>query len=402
MHKSPGSDFDVAVIGRGAVGAATALGLARAGLRVATVGPAVATPGGAPGAWDSRVYAISPASRSLLQRLRVWDALDHGRVAPVYDMRVWPDTRASAPELHFSAYEACVDALAWIVEGENLSGALARGLSFAGVEAVEGTVAGLDLGGPAAAVTLALGRSLTARLVVAADGARSQVRELLGIGATEREYPQSAVVANFETSLPHRDCALQWFGPHGILAMLPLPGDRCSIVWSAPRATADALLGLSAESFAERVAELSSGRLGALRLITPQQRFPLRLIRVERFAARRAVLVGDAAHGVHPLAGQGMNLGFGDVAALLAAVEGREPFRDLGDPLLLRRYERARREPVATMQFATDSIQRLFDPDSEPGLPAPLRPLAGLRETGWKLVANSPWLKRRLITHAAS
>ena len=402
MRKTPGPDFDVAVIGRGAVGAATALGLARAGLRVAAVGPVVEGAVGGPDAWDPRVYAISPASRALLQRLRVWDALDHGRIEPVYDMRVWPDTRASAPELHFSAYEACVDALAWIVEGQILAGALSRGLSFAGVEVVEGAVAGLDAEGPVAAVKLAQGRALTARLVVAADGARSKVRSLLGVGVTEREYPQSAVVANFETSQPHRDCALQWFGPHGILAMLPLPGDRCSIVWSAPTAIADTLVDLPAEAFADRVAELSSGRLGALRLITPPQRFPLRLIRVERFVGRRAVLVGDAAHGVHPLSGQGMNLGFGDVAALLAAVEGRESFRDLGDPLLLRRYERARREPVATMQFATDSLQRLFDPDSELGLPAPLRPLAGLREAGWKFVASSPWLKRRLITHAAS
>lgn len=402
MRSSPGFDFDVAVVGRGAVGAAAALGLSRSGLRVAVIGPATAETAADPDAWDPRVYAISPSSRALLQRLRVWDALDHDRIAPVYDMRIWPDTRADAPELHFGAYEACVDALAWIVEGGNLAGALARGLSFAGVDSIEGSVGAVDGSGAAAAVTLVNGRTLTARVVVAADGARSQVRGLMGIGASEREYPQSAVVANFDIELPHRDGAYQWFGDHGILAMLPLPGDRCSIVWSAPRETADALLGLTGEAFAERVEACSSGRLGALRLITPPQRFPLRLIRVQRFIGPRTVLVGDAAHGVHPLSGQGMNLGFGDVAALIEAIEGREAFRDLGDPLLLRRYERARREPVAVMQFTTDGLQRLFDPDSEPGLPAPLRPLAGLREVGWRLVARSPWLKRRLISHAAS
>lgn len=410
-HLSSTSAFDAVVVGRGAVGAATALGLARAGLRVAIVAPASGAPAAGPGApqgvqpaaWDPRVFALSPASRDLLVRLRVWDALDAGRVAPVYDMRIWSDTRAGAPELHFGAYEACVDALAWIVEGSNLTAALERGLSFAGVAAVDASVTGIETSGPAdSRLTLSDGRVLRARLVVAADGARSPVRALLGISATERPYPQTAVVANFETSLPHRDCAFQWFGPHGILALLPLPGNRCSIVWSAPADLAPALREMAPEDFACRVAGLSCGVLGDLRLITPQEKFPLRLIQVDRVIGPRAVLVGDAAHAVHPLSGQGMNLGFGDVGALLDVIAGREPFRDLGDTLLLRRYERARSEPVAMMRLTTDTLQRLFDPWSEPGLPAPLRPLAGAREIGWRLVQKSPWLKRRLIAHAAA
>ena len=195
---------------------------------------------------------------------------------------------------------------------------------------------------------------------------------------------------------------LTLLGPHGILAMLPLPGNRCSIVWSAPKERVPGLLELTHDAFAREVSALSSGLLGDLAVITPPQRFPLRMIRVERLIAPRAVLVGDAAHAVHPLSGQGMNLGFGDVAALLETLERREPFRDLGDHLLLRRYERARREPVATMRRTTDGLQRLFDPDSALGLPAALRPLAAFRETGWRLVQHSPWLKRRLIAHAAS
>jgi ubiquinone biosynthesis UbiH/UbiF/VisC/COQ6 family hydroxylase len=398
------SSFDALVIGRGAVGAAAALGLAQCGMRVAIVAPVAPEPRPAPGgdAWDPRVFALSPGSRAVLQQLRVWEALDATRIAPVYDMRVYPSPREGAPELHFCAYEACVEALAWIVENDNLMSGLGRALGFAGVIGMDAPLVAVDTethGG--ATVTLEDGRALRAKLVIGADGARSPLRALLGISASERDYPQRAVVANFATSKPHRDCAYQWFGEHGILAMLPLPGDRCSIVWSAPLPLAETLAQLDAETLARRVGDLSHGVLGDLRLITPAQTFPLRLIEVERCVAHRVALVGDAAHVVHPLAGQGMNLGFGDLQVLLDTVRGREPFRDPGDLMLLRRYERARREPVATMRMATDGLQRLFDPGSAPALPALMRPLVGAREIGWRLIESSSWLKRRLIAHAA-
>lgn len=402
----PEGSFDVLVVGRGAVGAAAALGLARAGLRVGVVAPVAAAPSGQldQGAWDSRVFAISPSSRELLQRLRVWDALDAARVAPVYDMRIFPDARPGAPELHFGAYEACVEALAWIVEGANLASALDRALSFAGVTTIDGSVESVDADGSPdhATVALAGGRRLQARLLVGADGAASPLRGMLGIVSTEREYPQRAVVANFETSQPHRDCAWQWFGEHGILALLPLPGQRCSIVWSAPHALADELLALGDEAFAARVSDTAAQALGELRLITPPQAFPLRLIQVERMIGPRTALVGDAAHVVHPLAGQGMNLGFGDVTALIDTIAARESFRDPGERLLLRRYERARSEAVAAMRLATDGLQRLFGDEAGLPLPGLLRPLVGARELGWRLVASSAWLKRRLIAHAVS
>ena len=400
------SSFDALVIGRGAVGAAAALGLAQCGMRVGIVAPAGAQPQTqarrSDDDWDPRVFALSPGSRALLQGLRVWDALDAKRIAPVYDMRVYPSARAGAPELHFCAYEACVEALAWIIENDNLMSGLDRALGFAGVIGMDAALAAVDTGTRGGAtVTLEDGRTLQAKLVIGADGARSPLRSLLGIEASERDYPQRAVVANFATSLPHRDCAWQWFGEHGILAMLPLPGDRCSIVWSAPLAHAETLMQLDAQALARRVTDLSRGALGELRLITPAQTFPLRLIDVQRCVAHRVALAGDAAHVVHPLAGQGMNLGFGDVQVLLDTVRSREPFRDPGDLLLLRRYERARREPVAMMRLATDGLQRLFDAGAEPALPALMRPLVGARELGWRLVESSSWLKRRLIAHAA-
>ncbi len=415
----PATRFDVIVVGRGAVGAAAALGLSQLGLRTAVLAPAAAdgasptrrTPRatGATAAtpdddWDARVFALSPASRALLERLRVWDALDAARIAPVYDMRVYPSATHDAPQLRFDAYEACVDALAWIVEGRNLSAAFDRALGFAGVVAIDGRLAAIanDAADSFATVTLDDGSELQARLVIGADGARSSLRSAVGIAANERAYPQRAIVANFAIGRPHRDCAYQWFGEHGILALLPLPGERCSIVWSAPLALADALAVCDPRALAQRVDAVARGQLGAMRLITPQQSHPLRLLDVASSIAARVALVGDAAHVVHPLAGQGMNLGLGDVQTLLGVLHAREPFRDLGDRLLLRRYERARAEAVTAMRLATDGLQRLFDPDADPPLPALMRPLVAARELGWRIVESSPWLKRRLIVHAAS
>ncbi|MCL4746128.1 MAG: FAD-dependent monooxygenase [Burkholderiaceae bacterium] len=429
----PATRFDVIVVGRGAVGAAAALGMSQSGLRTAVLAPATeraASPArrapraadGEVGAstgtragidtandtanddWDARVFALSPASRALLEGLRVWDALDAARIAPVYDMRVYPSASREAPQLRFDAYEACVDALAWIVEGRNLSAAFDRALGFSGVVAIDGRLAAIESDPANSVATVALddGTELQARLVIGADGAHSALRSAAGIAASERPYPQRAVVANFAIGRPHRDCAYQWFGEHGILALLPLPGDRCSIVWSAPLPLADALADCDAQLLARRVDAVAQGQLGEMRLITPQQTYPLRLLDVATSIAARVALVGDAAHVVHPLAGQGMNLGLGDVQTLLDVLHAREAFRDLGDRLLLRRYERARAEAVTAMRLATDGLQRLFDPEADPPLPALIRPLLAARELGWRIVENSPCLKRRLIVHAAS
>jgi 2-octaprenylphenol hydroxylase len=397
------ADLDVAVVGRGAIGAAAALGLAQAGLRVALVGPAGPPPAVAEGSWDARVFALSPATRELLSGLRVWDALPAARIAPVYDMRVHAGPGADAPELHLDAYTGRIEALAWIVENRELLRTLEQALRFAGVAQVDDAVRAIDADPPGETgrirLTLGSGRVLAARVAVAADGADSTLRGLAGIEPRIRAYGQRAVVANFDTTRPHGDTAWQWFGPElGVLALLPLPADdpsrgRTSIVWSAPEPLAEELLGLDAAALAERVAQASHRVLGDLSLITPAQSFPLRLLRVPRLIAPRLVLAGDAAHAMHPLAGQGMNVGFGDVQRLLDVVREREPFRDLGDALLWRRYERARREAVALMQDATDGLQRVFGP-----LPAPL---VGLRDLGWRAVAGSGWIRRKMIAQAA-
>jgi 2-octaprenylphenol hydroxylase len=406
---SAATSYDVVVIGRGAIGAAAALGMAQSGLRVGIVGPdggSHADPDGQAGNvsdWDSRVFALSPASRQLLQGLRVWDAMDQSRIAPVFDMRVYPQAGPVESELHFSAYESCVDSLAQIVENRNLIDALNRAIDFAGVTKFESSLASIDpQEKPDALLTLEDGRQLRAHLVIGADGAHSQLRELLAIQADIRQYPQQAVVANFEIEKPHRDCAYQWFGDHGIVALLPLPGNRCSMVWSAPTQLAETLQTLDSTAMASRVAELSGNVLGSMSMITPQQTFALRLIQVPQLVASRVALIGDAAHVVHPLAGQGMNLGFGDLQTLLDVIRSREPFRDLGDPMLLRRYERARREPVQSIKLVTDGLQRLFDPESASDWPMLAYPVQRARDLGWRALESFPWLKRRLIAHAVS
>lgn len=390
---------DVVVVGRGANGCAAALGLAQAGLRTVLVGP---NPVVETDAWDPRVYALSPASRALLERLRVWPAMDAERIQAIEAMRVFPDARPDAPELHFAAAEAGAPALAWILEARNLGQALERALGFSAVRVHAAQVTEASSLPDRIELGFDDGVRLRARLLVAADGASSPLRSLLGIPVLERVYPQHAVVGNFACSVPHDGRAWQWFGEHGVLALLPLPGQRCSIVWSAPPALADALMALPPDEFARQVAATAGGALGALAPLGPARCFPLRMVRAESLIAPRAVLLGDAAHAMHPLAGQGLNVGFGDVAELLAVVAGREPFRDLGDRLLLRRYERARREPVLAMTFATDALQRLFDPEPQAALPAALRPLRALRETGWRMVAGTPWLRRRFVRHAVS
>jgi ubiquinone biosynthesis UbiH/UbiF/VisC/COQ6 family hydroxylase len=397
------SSFDVVVAGRGAVGAAAALGLAQAGQRVAWVGPPARPSEDDAAAWDSRVFALSPGTRTLLRALRVWDALPVERIAPVYDMRVYPDPGPDAPELHLDAYSGRVDALAWIVEQRTLMRTLEDALRFAGVATLDDTVTAMAVEGAGTAgrvrLDAASGRPVTARLAVAADGADSTLRGLAGIEARVRDYGQRGIVANFGTSLPHGDTAYQWFGPElGVLALLPLPADpagrgRASMVWSAPETLASELLALAPEALAARVTAASRGALGDLAPTLPARGFPLRLIRVTRLIGPRLVLVGDAAHAMHPLAGQGMNVGFADVSEMLTVLRGREFYRDLGDELLWRRYERARREAVALMQDATDGLQRAFGP-----LPAPL---VGLRDLGWRTVARSNWIRRRMIAQAA-
>jgi len=207
-----------------------------------------------------------------------------------------------------------------------------------------------------------------------------------------RRYHQTAVVAKFAITRPHHGTAYQWFRHDGVLALLPLPGERVSMVWSTREEDAARLLELASEELVAQVAAASHGAVGDLRLITPAAAFPLRLQRVRQLVLPRLALVGDAAHNVHPLAGQGVNLGFRDARQLAQVLMERGSQTDCGDYRLLRRYERARREDIAAMQFATDSLQRLFNNE--------ITWLAGLRNRGLRLMNRQPQLKNLLVQHA--
>lgn len=378
------------MVGGGLVGKATALALTQIGMRVALLAqPANPLPPGAQ--FDSRVYAFSSSSQSLLERLRVWQAIDPARIGPVYDMRVFGDARA---ELHFSAFQAAVPQLAWIVESTVVEQALDAALRFQPqLTWLDARAQTLEVSDAHASVTLDHGDTLTSGIVIGADGAHSWVRAQMDVKVKRRDYKQTGVVANFSVTRPHGETATQWFTPGGeIVAMLPLAGAYASLVWSAESTHAQALLAMSPEQLTAELERIVGDRYGTLECVTPAQGFPLALQTVDRLIAPRVALVGDAAHVVHPLAGQGMNLGLRDVASLVQTLGAKETFRDLGDPILLRRYERSRREDIQRMMAATDGLQRLF------ALPGPIA--RGIRNAGLALVGAQPQVKRWLVSHA--
>ena len=387
---------DICVIGNGIIGKVAALGLARAGMSVTLLTPPAAQAKKVSAGWDVRVYALNQVAHALLSSLRVWDALDASRIAPVDAMVVNGDGPQSGGRLAFDAYSARAGLLAWIVEDSNLNAALDAALRFShNLTVVSARAVRLEQDDKRATVHLDNGDSLSAALVVGADGGQSWVRAQCDIGIDFRPYGQRAVVANFSTGLPHHGAAHQWFtSSEGIVALLPLPGNQVSLVWSAPDALADTLMQEPLSQLAARLSALPRQPFGALAPLQPEtvQALPLALIRPHAIIAQRVALIGDAAHVIHPLAGHGMNLGFADVNALLQILTERGAERDCGDARLLRRYSRARKEDILLMQIATDGLERLFAADFEP--------LRVARNLGLNLLDQLPVLKRRLMSHA--
>ncbi len=353
---------DVAVVGAGVAGLATALGLAQQGLKVSLIGPRARMHERSENApFDGRIYAVAPATVDLLEQLSVWKRVDETRCTPVERMRVFGDR---GDELTFDAYGATVERLATIVEESELLRVLDAACDFQpAITRVDAAFDSYAVEDSAARVRLGNGAVLDARLLVGADGAQSAVRAAAGLSASVTDYRQTAVVTNLACERAHLNTAWQWFTDEGVVALLPLPGNHVSLVWSAPTSLAQQLAELESGELARRVTERTSAVLGTLSPAGPALGFPLRLVVVNRLVAPRVALVGDAAHVVHPLAGQGLNLGLQDVGALLEVMRGREAFRDIGDTVLLRRYERNRAEPIALMRAATDGLARLFGMD---------------------------------------
>lgn len=365
-ESSPVSSVDVLVVGGGLVGLALAAAVAPSGLSVAVVDRVPFSRGPTPEDdedWDSRIYAISPGSAAFLRSIGAWQQVPCGRVQAIETMRVLGD--AGTP-LAFSAYELGERALAWIVEERSLREALRERLLLAGIPLLAPrSLASIGWSAAAATVQFREAPPIAARLVVGADGLRSRVRECSGIIASPIAYRQTAVVANFSCERAHHGRATQWFRRDGsVLAWLPLPGRRISIVWSAPEPLAEELLAGAGATLAARVGEAGGGALGELRLLTPPMAFPLAHLVLPRIVGPRLALVGDAAHGVHPLAGQGVNLGFGDAEVLAGILRNRGIVADVGTPFLLERYARRRAEPVRSMHLVTDGLVRLFAADT--------------------------------------
>ncbi|WP_345540449.1 FAD-dependent monooxygenase [Variovorax defluvii] len=337
---------EVCIRGAGIVGRALALLLARERVRVALVAPAAA-----PERQDVRAYALNAASRTLLESLRGWPEAAHA--TPVREMLVYGD---EGGRVQFNAARQKVEALAWIVDVPALEQQLADAVRFQSrIEVVAQPVA--------------------APLTVVCEGRISATREQLGVRYEVTRYPQHAIAARVVADEPHDGAARQWFNDRGeVFALLPMAGKQLALVWSVDQLRAPELLALDADAFNHALHEASHGALGGLRLTSERAAWPLQRAIADRWTGRLPdgnawALAGDAAHTVHPLAGQGLNLGLADAAALAGVIRDRDYWRSVGDARLLRRYERARRADVLSMSLATDSLQQLFAHSADP-LPA--------------------------------
>jgi 2-octaprenylphenol hydroxylase len=397
MATSRRTDFDVVIVGSGMVGTCLAALLSReetlAHWRIAVVDPAAPRRPNDKDL-DLRVSALSRASERILAAAGAWPAIEP-HASPYSRMVVWD--AASGPDrpdaLRFAAAETAEPNLGHIVENLRIQWALHESPCLRGVTEVRSGLAGLEIDDDCARLTLEDGRRLSCQLVVGADGGQSVARQLAGIGRSGWTYGQTAVVAHLETEQPHRETAWQRFLPSGPLAFLPLRDGRVSLVWSTTPEEAESLLAADAAEFDERVSVASDHVLGRARLTTARAAFPLALWHARQYVRPRLALVGDAAHTIHPLAGQGVNLGLLDCASLvqvLASAAGTG--EELHGLRVLRRYERWRRSENAVVLALCDTLNRLFSERSVA--------VAAVRRFGMSLVTQQPFVRRRLIERA--
>jgi 2-polyprenyl-6-methoxyphenol hydroxylase-like FAD-dependent oxidoreductase len=366
---------DVLVRGGGVVGHSLALALAREGFKVALAG---ASRGASAASVDVRAYALNAASRHLLQTLKVWDALPPSAVTPVLEMRVAGDAPEAA--LTFSAWQQAVEALAWIVDVPALEQALQTAVRYAQHITVVDESAD----------------TVQAPLTALCEGKASSSRARLGVDVTRHAYGHQAIAARLVCEHPHNGVAHQWFANPEVLALLPvdapLAGRTVALVWSVSDARAAELRALPQADFEQALVDASQGVLGRFELVAPRAAWPLVRSRANTWSGPGWVLVGDAAHGIHPLAGQGLNLGLADVVCLAQALFQRESWRGLGDEKLLRRYVRARAAPTWIMDQGVDGMWQLF---------AAADPLVKWsRNVGLSMLDQLPVLKRALISKA--
>jgi 2-polyprenylphenol 6-hydroxylase len=388
-----GPALDVAVVGGGMVGAAAALALSRAGFNTALLEARPPSEWQAQDEVDLRVVGLAPSSIALLDDLGVWTSIRDARACPYAHMHVWDAENGAA--IDFDAADEGRDLLGYIVENNLVQWKLWQALDASGVQRLcPATVKDFDVRSDRVVLELADGESLTVRLLVAVDGAGSPLRERAGIGTHGRDYGQRAIVAHVHTERAHAHTAWQRFLPTGPLALLPLADGRSSVVWSLPEAEARRVQALDDAAFCNELGIASDFRLGRITAATPRAAFPLKLQLADTYQSNRFVLLGDAAHAVHPLAGQGVNLGLRDVAELrdtLAAARDEE--RDIAGAHILRRYARRRRSADTLDAYGFDALARIYAWQS--------LPLVAARGLGVRILDHLLPLKRRIAAHAA-
>jgi len=390
-------EFDVVIVGAGIVGTVAASLLVAHRVcppaRIALLAERLPQAPAAGSDWDLRVFALSRASERILGECGVWDALPRDRIFGYERMCVWDaaGTSGGRGSLCFDSAEIGEANLGSIVDGRVLQAQALGAARAAGVVMIEAALSGLEVSDAGVRLALADGRELEAQLTLAADGTDSPTRALSGMATAGHAYSQDALVGHVRTAQSHRNTAWQRFLPTGPLALLPLPDGRSSIVWSMERGAAARLRRLDPAQFGRELTEASGQLLGECELASAIGSFPLRLQYAQSYVAPRIALLGDAAHVVHPLAGQGLNLGLLDCASLVEVLESRA-HGAIGDLLVLRRYERWRKSENLLAATAFDGLERLFS-QSSPWV-------AGLRVFGLGAVGRVPWLRRELARRA--
>jgi len=388
------NQFDVVIIGAGIVGATAACALAGSGARVALVEARPIEPEATGVGRDARVFAVTRASQRIFEALGVWQGIVRRRAYPFGEMEVWD--AGGTGSIRFDCADIGEPCLGHMVEPGVIHAALLERLhSISAISlfcpAQFGQIAVSDTG---VSVTLEAGNVLTAALVVAADGAHSPVREHLGLSTRIHDYHQSGLVARVATEFPHLSTARQRFLPGGPLAFLPMEEGWCSIVWTLPSSAATEMLALEQDAFHAALGEAFDFRLGRIVDSGPREAWPLTRMHADHYVAERIALIGDAAHAIHPLAGQGVNLGLLDAAALGEVVSvARARERDPGSLPVLRRYERWRRGDNLLMMSAMDGFNLLFGNE--------LAPVRWLRSLGLSMVNAAGPAKDLLMRHAA-
>jgi len=383
--------MDAVVAGAGLSGLTAALALAEAGLEVAVVDRTDPRAAAATDR-DIRTTAISLSSRRLFEALGVWAAVA-GRAEPILDIRV--SDGDSPIHLHYDHRAVGNEPMGHIVVNDDLKASLLERIAAhpSVAFADPGVIAGLSVTPAAAELALADGRRLAGSVVIGADGRESAVRSLAGLRTTRLPYRQSSIVDTIGHDLPHHGIAHERFLPGGPLALLPLSGNRSALVWTERTAVAARIAGLDDGAFAAALLERFGDSLGRLRPLGPRRVYPLELVMAEGFVADRVALAGDAAHAMHPVAGQGFNLGLRDVAALAEVMaDAMRLGLDPGSPTVLRDYQRRRRFDSMSLMASTDGLVRLFSND--------VAPLRTVRDLGLGVVERIPSFKRMAIRHA--